>query len=334
MPQDVARELAAAHFCTAIPQIERYLPIFRNSLVRERHFCVPAEWFREPHGLGEKNRIYLDWAKRLGVEAATRCLAAAGADPAEIDCIVFVSSSGIATPSIDVFIIDALGLDPHVRRVPVFGLGCGGGVAGLALADRLAAGRDDATILLVSVELNSITFQPGDLSKSNLVSTSLFGDGAAAVLIRSGDAGPLRIVGAETTLRKRSDRLMGWDFGDEGFGVVFSPRVPDVIAEMMPAGIEGALAAGGIGAADLRNLILHPGGRRILDAYQRVLGRPAEDMHASYDVLARYGNMSSTTVLFVLEAEMRDNRGEPGEYGLIAAFGPGFSAELSLLQWV
>jgi alkylresorcinol/alkylpyrone synthase len=334
MPQALARDLAAAHFAAAIPDIGKYVKVFKSALVEERYFCVEADWFGGSHSLAAKNGLYLDWAKQLALAAIERCLAGAAADPGLIDTVIFISSSGIATPSLDVAVINALDLAPSVRRVPLFGLGCAGGAAGLALAGTLASARSDAVILLVAVELNSLTFQPDDLTKSNFVAASLFGDGAAAVLVRAGEDGPVRLLRSATLLRRRTNRLMGWDFVDGGFRVVFSRRVPEVIKSMMPGAIGEALAGSGVEPGGVRSLVFHPGGTRILEAYQSVLGRPAEDFRASYHVLARYGNMSSATVLFVLEEEMRGSPHAAGDHGLLAAFGPGFSAEVSLLEWV
>jgi len=333
MPQAEAQRIAEDHFAEHIPDVARYLRVFRSALVKERHFCVESDWFRVPHSLAEKNALYLEWAERLARSAIEKCLAENKVAPDEIDHFIFVSSSGIATPSLDVAIINALGLPAGVRRVPLFGLGCAGGAAGIALASGLAAGSPGACILLVAVEINSLTFQPDDFSKSNLVATSLFGDGAAATLIRSTGKGPVNLLKCATTLRPGTEKLMGWDFGDSGFRVVFSRDVPDVIGDMMPEAVAKALAGRNITIDQVRSFAFHPGGKRILATYEKVLGRPPAEFRASYDVLARYGNMSSATVLFVLDEEMRNSPHRSGDYGLLAAFGPGFSAEVTLMQW-
>jgi alkylresorcinol/alkylpyrone synthase len=233
---------------------------------------------------------------------------------------------------LDVGLVESLGLRPDVRRVPVFGLGCGGGAAGLAIAARLADAPASASVLLVAVELNSLTFQRGDYSKSNLVASSLFADGAAAVLVSGGD-GPVEVVESATYLVPRSRGLMGWDFMDSGFRVVFSRRIPKIIQDMIPETLGRLLAPRGLDPRALASLILHPGGRKILEAYETALGVSRERLDASYRVLARYGNMSSATVLFVLDEELRAPARKPGDLGLLAAFGPGFSAEASLLRW-
>ncbi|SDB55255.1 type III polyketide synthase [Bauldia litoralis] len=333
MPQDVARHLTGEHFRDQIANVDKYLTVFKSALVDQRHFCVEPEWFGRDHSLADKNRLYLDWAGRLCTEAIRTALDRAGLEAGDIDHFIFVSSSGIATPSLDVSIINTLGMKPTIRRLPLFGLGCGGGAAGLAMAGKLAGDDENATVLLVAVELNSLTFQRDDFAKSNLVAASLFGDGAAAVIVRGGAAGPINILKSTTLLRPGTHNLMGWDFVDTGFRVVFSRRVPDTIRAMMPESVANTLADEKIETGDVASFVFHPGGTRILEAYQDELDREPSDFRASYAVLSQFGNMSSATVLFVLDDEIRNAPHESGDYGLLAAFGPGFSAETTLLRW-
>lgn len=332
MPQEEACRLAGEHFAGTIGNIGKYLQVFKNALVSERHFCVEAEWFARQHSLAAKNRLYLEWAETLSLDAIEACLDGTGAAREDIDHVVFVSSSGIATPSLDVALVNKLGLDRHVRRLPLSGLGCAGGAAGIALCDQLIAARPHSKVLLVAVEINSLTFQPNDLTKSNLVATSLFGDGAAAVLFAGDGNGTLDVLNSVTLLRPNTSHLMGWDFVDTGFRVVFSREVPQTIMDMMPDTLRAVMNGSGVQRNDIDAFIFHPGGKRILDAYQKVLDRGPEDFAASYAVLDRYGNMSSATVLFVL-AETLANGHSTGDHGILAAFGPGFSAEASLLRW-
>lgn len=224
------------------------------------------------------------------------------------------------------------GLRPGIRRLPLFGLGCAGGAAGIALCNTLAATRAAANVLLVAVEINSLTFQPDDMTKANLVACGLFGDGAAAVLLGGDSEGPLNVLNSVSLLRRQTDHLMGWDFVDTGFRVVFSRAVPQTIMDMMPAAVAEVVDGRNIGLDDIDCFIFHPGGKRILEAYEKVLGRSREDFASSYGVLAHYGNMSSASVLFVLDEQLRRAHGA-GDYGLLAAFGPGFSAEATLVQW-
>lgn len=345
IPQPEAKRLARGHFEGKISNIEKYLTVFDHSLVGERHFCVERAWFFRDGGLGETNRLYLEWAEKLAVEAAEACLSKADVGPAEIDYLVFASSTGIATPSLDTGVVSALDMRPDVRRVPLFGLGCGGGAAGIAIGSALASSAPDVTVLLVAVELNSLTFQRGDFTKANLVASSLFGDGAAAVLLRGAgeggsarsgseaSAGVIEVLDSVTRLRPGSRELMGWDFVDSGFRVVFSRRIPSVIQEMMPGTLEDLLGPHGLTVSAMDHLVVHPGGRKILEAYETLLPGEPERLASAYRVLERYGNMSSATVLFVLEEEMRTGTHGSGDLGLLAAFGPGFSAEASLLRW-
>jgi alkylresorcinol/alkylpyrone synthase len=333
MRQEEARELAGEHFASNIVNIAKYLQVFENTLVSERYFCVEPDWFRRGHSLATKNRLYLEWAEKLSLAAIEKCLEGVGVAREKIDHFVFVSSSGIATPSLDVAIINKLGLRTDIRRLPLFGLGCAGGAAGIALCNSLASASSASAILLVAVELNSLTFQPDDLTKSNLVATSLFGDGAAAVLFSGDSDGPINVLKSVSLLRRHTDHLMGWDFVDTGFRVVFSRSVPDVIMDMMPEAVREVIDGRGITTDDIDAFIFHPGGKRILEAYQEALGRRLEDFLSSYGVLNRYGNMSSATVLFVLEDQLRKVSHRSGAYGLLAAFGPGFSAETTLVQW-
>lgn len=333
MPQSVARELTGAHFRDHIANVDKYLQVFKSALVDQRYFCVEPDWFLRDHSLENKNRLYLDWARKLSIAAIEKAVADADIALEDVDHFVFVSSSGIATPSLDVAIINALGFKPDVRRLPLFGLGCAGGAAGLALAGSLAGASSDSVVLLVAVELNSLTFQRDDYAKSNFVAASLFGDGAAAVILRGGNDGPITILKSTTLLRPGTHNLMGWDFVDSGFRVVFSRRVPDTIRKMMPEAVSNALAEEGIGTGDIASFVFHPGGTRILEAYQDELDQAPSAFRSSYAVLSQYGNMSSATVLFVLNDEIRNSPHQSGDYGLLAAFGPGFSAEVSLLRW-
>lgn len=333
MRQEEAKQLASEHFASNIANIPKYLQVFKNALVSERYFCVEPDWFHRDHSLAAKNRLYLEWAEKLSLAAIEKCLEDVGIAREEIDQFVFVSSSGIATPSLDVAIINKLGLRTDIRRLPLFGLGCAGGAAGIALCNSLASASPASAILLVAVELNSLTFQPDDLTKSNLVATSLFGDGAAAVLFGGNSDGPISVLKSVSLLRRHTDHLMGWDFVDTGFRVVFSRSVPDVIREMMREVVREVIDGRGITTDDIDAFIFHPGGKRILEVYQDVLGCRPEDFVSSYRVLNRYGNMSSATVLFVLDDQLRKVSHRSGAYGLLAAFGPGFSAETTLVQW-
>lgn len=331
LTQPEVRALAEAHFG---PSNSRYLSVFDHALVDERHFAVPPDWFARVAGPGQANDAYLEAAKALASEVAADCLAQAGAEPSTIDGVIYVSSSGIAAPSIDTYVAETLGLPRTVTRVPLFGLGCAGGAAGLALASQLAEGRPKSRWLLIALELNSITFQRTDVSLQNLVSTAIFADGAAAVLIAGDEAGldgPLEILRSATLRSPGTAGVMGWDFDDGGFRVRVSGTVPDVVRDLVPEVIEAF--ADLAGPDDLASLLLHPGGAKILARVEALIPDARPRLGASYATLAKFGNMSSATVLFVLEQALRADRPPPGALSLLAAFGPGFTAEASLLRW-
>ena len=249
----------------------------------------------------------------------------------EIEMIIFVSSTGITTPTLDAKLIERLGLSPHTRRLPIWGLGCAGGVAGMARAAELAHSVRGKSILLVTVELCSLTFQQHDYSKSNLVGTSLFADGAAAVLIKIDGEGP-SILGNYSNLFPDSAHIMGWDLVDTGFKVRFSRDIPSLVKNDLPGVMQSACDQWGIHQTKICHYIVHPGGAKVVSAYQQSLGLGDDTFTYAYEILASYGNMSSVTVLFVLEKFIKETP-PTGAYGIMLALGPGFSAEQVLFQW-
>jgi alkylresorcinol/alkylpyrone synthase len=333
IPQPVAKDFARAMFSDVYRDIDRLLPIFDHSGVEDRNFCVPAEWFYEDHSFSEKNDLYVESALDLSEKAARRALDKAGADPSDVAAVFFVSTTGLAIPSIDSFLLRRLGLSEHTRRVPVVGLGCAAGASGLGLAAHYASAcRPGELVLLVAVELCGLTFQKGDRSKANLVSTALFADGAAAVVIgRDADgeaaAGP-ELLGSYTTTWPGTEDVMGFDVGEHGLKVLLSRSVPSVVYERMPENLRLALGSVGLFLEDIRHPIIHPGGAKVLDAFEEVLGLEPGGLDISREVLREHGNMSSVTVLFILERFLAgaDNT-TAGEHGVLSAMGPGFSAE-------
>lgn len=329
--------LARHFFQDAFPDIDRLLGIFAHSQIRKRHFCVPLGWFRRDRMFAEKNQLYLEHAEALAKQAARHCMEKAGIPAEAIDCLMFVSSTGIATPSIDSRIIHKLGMRPDVTRIPMWGLGCAGGAMGLSRACEYARAYPNRRVLLVSVELCGLTFIRQDMSKSNLVATCLFGDGAAAVLV-AGDATAsrhsspqLRFCGAQTTTWPDTLDMMGWEVTEPGLKVVFSRDIPTLIRQSMRENVDSFLSPLGASLERLRHFIFHPGGAKVLTAYQHALGLTTEATRLSEEVLCNYGNMSSPTVLFVLEKSM-EQTWAVGDKGLVAALGPGFSSELLLLE--
>lgn len=344
--QDKALDFARELFKNSFDDIDRLLSIFHNGQIEKRHFSVPLEWFQKEHSLQESNDLYISMATKLGVEAIVECLQASiylerKVDCSEIDAIFFISSSGISTPSIEARIMNQLLFSPHTKRVPIWGLGCGGGASGLSRAHDYCLAYPSAKVLVVSVELCSLTFQRKDQSKSNLVGTSLFADGAACALV-VGDKLDMNqlsnlsalphVIDTQSTLMPDSEDVMGWDVKDNGLHVVFSKDIPRIVRDWLKPNVEEFLSLHSLSVSDIKHFIAHPGGRKVIEAYQETLGMEEEMTSIPLEVLRKFGNMSSATVLFVLKRFM-DQRLDKGELGLITALGPGFSSELLLIEW-
>jgi alkylresorcinol/alkylpyrone synthase len=327
--QGEAKEFARALFAEEFRDIERLTPIFDNVNVGNRYFCVPREWFERDHSFPERNALYVEHALNLSEKSARRALDKAGAEPEDIGAIFFVSTTGLSTPSLDSKLIFRLGLSEHTRRVPIWGLGCAAGVAGLARAADHARLYPEKLTLLVGVELCGLTFQRGDLSKSNLVATSLFSDGAAAVLLDGGDQGApgLELLGSHSTTWPGTEDIMGWDVVETGFKVKISRSIPALIRQRMSENLVAACDSVGLTPKEIEHLVTHPGGARVLDAFEEVLGYEAGGLSLPREILRDCGNMSSVTVMFVLERFLSSREFEPGDHGLMSALGPGFSAE-------
>ncbi len=348
--QTQAREFAGRMFGRHHPDIERLLPVFDHAGVEQRHFCVPADWFDEPHSFSERNDLYVHHALALSIDASRRALAVAGVDAADIGTVLFVSTTGMATPSLDARLALALGCSAGVRRDATFGHGCAGGVGGLARAATHARADPTRAVLLVATELCGLTFQGDDWSKANFVSTSLFADGSAAVVV-AGDAAPRRAdIGSTTSAAPRiitdssvlwpdTEDVMGFEFTDRGLEVVLSRSVPTLVRERFAESVETVCERADIAVSDLDHYLLHPGGAKVLDAYLEVLPVDEAQLCRSRDVLRTHGNMSAPTALFVLrqalEAASGSAEGGPaiGDLALVSAMGPGFAAEHVVLEW-
>lgn len=332
LAQTDLRAFATRLFRGRVHQLNRLISVFEHTLIEHRHLSQPLEWFGEPHTFAEANTIYEQMALQLSEQASCRAIEQAGITPDEIALVIFVSSTGLATPSLDSRLIQSLGLPAHTARLPIWGLGCAGGVAGLARAAELAQAFPGKSILLVTVELCSLTFQLEDLSKSNLVATTLFGDGAAAILLRLGPGEGPQILNRFSHLFPHSEDIMGWDIVPTGLKVRFARSIPTLIEQHMPTLVQAASTAWGIPPTALTHFVFHPGGPKVLQAYSLSLKLPPEKLAQAHQVWADYGNMSSPTVLFVLERFLREVKAT-GDYGLMAALGPGFSAEQVLFKW-
>ncbi len=327
--EDVAAN-GAEMFATTHGGFKRLEPIYRNALIETRHSCVPIEWYLKPHSFGERNDLFLENAVALMAESATKALDEAGLTADQIDCIVTVCSTGIATPSLEARLMQVMPFRPDVRRVPLFGLGCAGGVMGLARASEMAKAYPDSRVLLLVVELCALTFRAQDRSKSNLVATALFGDGAAAAIVSCRDDAPGPALGAshEHTWPNSLD-VMGWEVADDGLKVVFSRDIPTLVQNDFQPIATAFLTANGLTASDIGGYVCHPGGAKVIDALEGIFAVSPGEMRHTRDVLRDHGNMSSATVLFVLRAAL--NAKEPGPL-LLTTLGPGFTCALMLVH--
>jgi alkylresorcinol/alkylpyrone synthase len=325
LPQPAVRAAARALFAPAFPDIDRLMPLFDNAGIECRYSCLPIEGHLRPRGFAERNRLAVEEAVALLEVAAVGALERAELQPAQIDAVVTVCSTGIATPSLDAVLAERLGLRPDIERTPLFGLGCAGGVLGLARATALARARPGTRVLLLVVELCTLTLRLNDLSKANLVACALFGDGAAAALLSTEADGPK--LGASGEHRfPQSLEVMGWRVEDDGLGVLFSIAVPEVARRALGAPLHAFLEREGLLQGSVDRWICHPGGARVLDGLCEALGAEPSALEDARAVLAAYGNMSSATVLFVLE------RALAVPAWLMVALGPGFTAGFQLIE--
>lgn len=317
--------------------VSRLADVHRAAQVGGRHLALPLGEYAALDSFGKCNDAFIRVGAEVGEAAVRAALSGAGLSPSDVDQLWFVTVTGISTPSLDAKLANRLALRPHVKRTPVFGLGCMAGAAGLARAsDALRAFPDEVAVLL-SVELCSLTLQREDASVPNVVATGLFGDGAAAVVLsgggRANGAPAPRVVATRSVFYPDTEWVMGWDVVDTGFKVVLSAKVPEVVEAHVGADVDAFLGAHGLGRRDVRHWIAHTGGPRVLEAFRRSLDLPEAAIERSWRSLREIGNLSSASVLFVLGDLLDSAEARPGDVGLLAAMGPGFSAELVLLRW-
>jgi alkylresorcinol/alkylpyrone synthase len=326
--------------------LKRYVKVFDTAQIRERYFCMPISWYGQRHSFQEKNNQYIRQAIKLSTEAVQALLNDSRfftrpVQPDEIDAIIFISSTGLATPTIETRLINTLSFSPYTVRLPLWGLGCAGGAAGLSRAFDYCRAHSKANVLVACIELCSLTFQQDDQSVSNLVGTALFGDGVGCALVAGDQSGLHKVSrlrylphirGTQSVLKPDSQDVMGWDIRNEGFYVIFAKSIPDLVRKWLKEHVDRLLAEHGLTLNDCSHFIAHPGGKKVLEAYSEALGLSKGKLAVSKAVLERYGNMSSATVLFVLEQFMLQSC-NLGDYGMVSALGPGFSSELVLVQW-
>ncbi len=313
--------------------LEAIYAVIDNSQIDQRHSVFPVEYIIEPRPLSQINSEYREKAVELGLKVTADALTQAEMSPSDVDLLITVSCTGVMIPSLDAYLATEMGFRSDVRRLPITELGCAAGAAGLARAWEYLTAFPDRTALLVAVELPTLTFQRKDYSQANLISAVLFGDGAAGVVITGREAPGPRILASESFLFPDSLNAMGFDLKDSGFHIVLSKDVPQLIREKVKGLAEGFLARQGLRQEDISAFILHPGGQKLLSFMEAELGLTRADTHFSWDVLRRYGNLSSASVLFILQEWLSKREMPSGSYGLLMSFGPGFTAEMLLLQW-
>jgi alkylresorcinol/alkylpyrone synthase len=324
------------------PVLER---LHRSTTIQTRHLSLPLEKYGAIDGFSQANDYFIETAVELGEAAVRDALQAAGLRPADVDIIVSTTVTGLAVPSVDARLVPRLGLRHDVRRVPLFGLGCVAGAAGIARVHDMLAGNPDAVAVLLSVELCSLTLQRDDESMANLVGSGLFGDGAAAVVLvgerraeamglgAQGQGARPSVVATRSTFYPDSERVMGWDIGGSGFSLVLDPSVADVVEANLAGDVRAFLAEHELTVGDVAHWVAHPGGPKVLEAMQRALHLDASALAVTWDSLARVGNLSSSSVLNVLADTMQRSPAGTGRPAVMTAMGPGFCSEIVLLRW-
>jgi alkylresorcinol/alkylpyrone synthase len=303
--------------------------VFDNAEIATRHLVAPLEWYERPHGWHDRNAVYLEAAEQLFIDAATAAIEKAGLTPRDIDGVVTVSTTGIATPSLEARVAGRVGFRENVRRVPVFGLGCAGGVNGLALASRLATADPGSIWLFVTVETCSISIRLDSDDPAAVVATALFGDGAAAAVVTSGLHSLARITGSAEKLWPDTLRIMGWDVEDPGLAVVFDRAIPPFIEAELASAVDAMCMELGAERAKIDRFCCHPGGVKVIDAIESALHLNQGELNLEREVLRDYGNMSAPTVMFVLDRLLK--QGLPDKV-MMTAFGPGFTCAGLLLE--
>lgn len=325
LSQDEVRARAALIFGARYPQFDRLSNAFATAGIDQRYSVVPIEWFSQSQGWAQRNAAFMAGAKALFIDAATRALDAAGWLASEVDCVVSVCSTGVATPSLEAQAFVDMGFRNDIMRVPVFGLGCAGGVSGLSCAQTLAAGRPGAKVLLVVVETCSVSFRADRLQKADIIAAVLFGDGAAAACISTdaSAAAPVSLGQGHQTLWPETLGIMGWDVDETGLGVVFDQSIPAFVTREFAAATRGALKAANLNHAGIDRYVCHPGGAKVVTAIEGALHLPQGSLDAERETLRAAGNMSAPTVMFVMKSVIESQ--QTGQM-MACALGPGFTA--------
>lgn len=349
--QEEVKQLVSRLFSKKHPRLQRYLSVFDHAKVNTRQLVCPTSWYEKAHSFHEANHLYVEHALDLSLQAIDFCLETISkqnnelaAFPFEaIDLIVFVSSTGITNPSLDAYIINERPFREDVIRMPLWGLGCAGGAMGLGRAFEWLQLHKDKTALVVCCELCSLTLQLNDTSTSNIVGTALFGDGVAATLLIGEESNytnyvtqtALSIQQSHSFMKKETIDVMGWEVGENGLHVIFSKHIPKLVKTIWKQHVNLFLNKLGLSMKEIETFIAHPGGRKVLEEMEASCDIPNEKLNFAYDILRNHGNMSSATVIYVLNKWLENSHQKTEQsYGLLSALGPGFSSELLLLKWV
>ncbi len=334
-PQHVLVEAFRKHWGGRLDRFSVLEKLHAATQVDGRFLALPLEQY-PLRDWGQANNHWIEASVELGQQAICGAMERAGVGPDDLGVFISVSITGVASPSLEARLMNRMALNPNTKRVPIFGLGCVAGAAGIARAADYVKAFPNQAALLLAVELCSLTVQPDDLSAANLISTGLFGDGAAAVVVTGsemeGTAGP-EILATRSIFYPETEHVMGWDISEKGFRIVLSREVPEVVLKNLGGNVDAFVQDNDLKRDDITSWVIHTGGPKVLEATEKALHLSRRDLSASWDCLRRTGNLSSASVLFVLEEIMEHRRPETGTYGILAAMGPGFCAELVLLRW-
>ncbi|HEX2787835.1 MAG TPA: 3-oxoacyl-[acyl-carrier-protein] synthase III C-terminal domain-containing protein [Ignavibacteria bacterium] len=333
--QSDLKEFVSEMFSSKFKDTEKLLDVFENTQIKTRNMSLPVEYFYEKHDWQSKNDIFIVKSLEILEPMVSEILSEARISLKDMTDIFFVSSTGISTPTIDAMLINKLGINEHVNRYPMFGLGCAGGVSGLAKAFTAAKANPDAVILVIAIELCTLTFIKDDISKSNFIATSLFSDGAAVCLltgdnVKSNEAYEINYQSSLSKIYPDSLDVMGWEVINDGLKVVFSRDIPEIVKNNVAKDLNYFLEQNKITLRDIKNFIIHPGGVKVIKAYIESLKISEEKLKFTSEVMMDYGNMSSVTVLYVLNKFLKE--GFEDGYGVMLSLGPGFSSEMLLLN--
>lgn len=331
------KKFASELFSNNKNYISRMLGVFDNSLIETRHFVHPRPWFDTQKNFVERSDSFLQNSIKMSISAIKDCFDKTDAALEDIDHIIFISSTGITAPSVDAHIINRLKINPHIKRTPIWGLGCVGGAVGLSRAMEYTKAYPKSAVLVIALEICSLAFHREDYSKSNIVSLALFSDGAAATVIAGDEhrlSGPdnINLIDSLSTTYLDTLGVMGWDVVEDGLKAIFSKDIPTIVRKEVKSNIETILKSNQLSISDLKHYAVHPGGAKVLKEYEESLGLFNGSFMHSRKVLKEHGNMSSATVLYVIKEIMNEKNMQGGEYGIISALGPGFSSEILLFK--